>query len=48
MIQLDALKIIQQIDMLEGGEDELDREEARMSAKERYLQRKKLKLLEEE
>ena len=46
--KLDALKIIQQIDMLEGGEDELDREEARMSAKERYLQRKKLKLLEEE
>ena len=45
----EALKIIQQIDQLGVDEDEdhASRGESRMSAKERYLQRKRRKIIEE-
>ena len=44
----EAFKIVEQLDKLEGAQDEEDREEARMSAKERYLQRKKQRLAEQD
>lgn len=46
--KLEALKIVQRIELLEGPEHEEDKEQARLSAKERYLQRKRQKLAEEE
>jgi hypothetical protein len=46
--KLEALKIVQQIELLEGAEEQEDKEQARLSAKERYLERKRRKLQEGE
>jgi hypothetical protein len=44
----EAFKIVEQLDKLEGAQDNEDREEARISAKERYLERKKQRLAEQD
>ncbi len=46
--KVEALKIIQQIESLEGDDEGGDREQSRLSAKERYLQRKRQKMQSEE
>lgn len=44
----EAFKIVDQLDKLEGAHDDEDRQEARISAKERYLKRKKQRLAEQD